>query len=196
MGKAEVWKPVIGYKGLYEASDAGRVRSLPRQTTKGKILKQHVNPRNGYCYVSLSDGKNHHTTRVHKIVYEAFSGDVCNGYDKTKTINHIDGHKTNNSMDNLERISQSQNQVHAFENGLQKREGIEVICLDTKVVYKSATEAAKSAGGRIGEMVSRVCRGERSHYRNRHFAFLKDYENGTIPVFSGRKRKASESLWR
>ena len=185
MGKAEVWKPVIGYKGLYEASDTGRVRSLPRQTTKGKILKQYVNPRNGYCYVSLSDGKNHHTTRVHKIVYEAFSGDVCNGYDKT-----------NNSLDNLERISQSQNQVHAIENGLQKREGIEVICLDTKVVYQSATEAAKSAGGRIGEMVSRVCRGKRSHYRNRHFAFLKDYENGTIPVFSGRKRKASESLWR
>lgn len=196
MGKAEVWKPVIGYKGLYEVSDAGRVRSLPRQTTKGKILKQHVNSRNGYCYVSLSDGKNHRTTRVHKIVYEAFSGDVCNGYDKEKTINHIDGDKTNNSLDNLERISQSQNQIHAVENGLQKREGIEVICLDTKEVYQSATEAAKSAGGKNGEMVSRVCRGKRSHYRNLHFAFLKDYKNGTIPVFSGRKRKASESLWR
>ena len=53
-GCREVWLPVRDYEGLYEVSNYGRVKSLPRATTKGGILSQYVNTRNGYCYVSLS----------------------------------------------------------------------------------------------------------------------------------------------
>ena len=88
--------------------------------------------------------------------------------------------------------------IHAYKNNLQIPKGIEVICLDTMKIYISATAAARdiSNGKANGEMVARVCRGERSHYRNFHFAFYEDYKTGKIPKFKGRnKRKASVSLW-
>lgn len=192
----EIWLPVCGYEGLYEVSDAGRVRSLPRATTKGKILKQHVNKSNGYCYVCLSNGNKAQNCRVHKLVWEAFTGDVVDGYDSGRTLNHKDGDKTNNRLDNLERISQRDNQNHAYKNRLQIPRGMCVICLDTMKVYESATAAARDVGGKQGEMVRRVCSGERSHYRGRHYALYSDYVNGTIPEFQGKhKRKPSETLW-
>lgn len=193
----EVWAPVRGYEGLYEVSDAGRVRSLPRSTTKGRILKQQVSKRNGYCYVCLSKDNQAKACRVHKLVWEAFTGDVVDGYDSGKTLNHKDGDKTNNRLVNLERISQRDNQNHAYENRLQVPHGMRVVCLDTMDVYESATAAARAAGGKLGEMIRRVCAGERSHYRGLHYAFYSDYINDTIPEFKGRgRRKPSVTLWR
>lgn len=192
----EVWAAIPEYEGLYEASSLGRVRSLPRKTTSGRILKQQVNRANGYCYVSLSKENRQVTARVHKLVWEAFTHEVVHGYDKFRTLNHIDGDKTNNAFDNLEMITQTENQIHAIEMGLQRKRGLQVINLDTMETYSTATDAAISVGGKLGEMVSRVCRGERSHYRGIRFAFLDDYINGNVPEFKGRKRKASVSLWR
>lgn len=64
-------------------------------------------------------------------------------------------------------------------------------------IERIKTLAAKSIDGSRGEMVARVCRGQRSHYKNHHFAKYDDYKNGTIPQFKGRcTRKASVSLWR
>lgn len=194
----EVWKPVRDFEGLYEVSNFGNVRSLPRYSTKGKILKQYVNKSNGYCYVHLSKRNEGFTRRVHVLVMNAFCPvQKKDGYDKNHTINHIDGNKENNTLVNLEWTSQSENQKHAFKNELQKTGGISVICLDDGTVYKSLTDAARSCGGKLGEMVARVCRGERSHYRGKHFATLDDYIGGCVPVYSGKvKRKVSDSLWR
>lgn len=195
-GAEEVWAPIPEYEGLYEASNLGRVRSLPRNTTRGRILKQHISSTNGYCYVSLSKENKQVTARVHKLVWEAFTQTVTYGFDKFKTLNHIDGDKTNNAFDNLEMVTQSENQIHAIKMGLQRKRGIRVINLDTMESYATATDAAISVGGKIGEMVSRVCRGERSHYRGVRFAFEEDFIKGDIPEFTGKKRKASVSLWR
>ena len=195
---SESWKAIKGYEGLYEVSDLGRVRSLPRFTTKGRVLKQHISSKNGYCNVCLSKDNTQKTRRVHVLVMEAFRPvDKKYGYDKDFTVNHIDGDKTNNTLSNLEWCSQSENQNHAYELGLEKRGGVPVICLDTGIVYNSFTDAARSCGGHNGEMVARVCRGKRSHYRNLHFAILDDFFYGKIPEFTGKtKRKASVSLWR
>ena len=189
----EIWKDVVGYEGLYQVSNLGRVKSLPRTTTKGVVLKQQTNKRNGYCYVELSMNGIRKNKRVHIIVANAFLGQ------SKMQVNHIDGNKTNNVIGNLEYCTQSQNMKHAFETGLEVPRGLAVIDLDTLNVYNTATEAARTIANRegCGEMVARVCRGQRSHYRNHHFAFYNDFLNGCVPDFKGKnKRKASENLWR
>lgn len=195
----EVWKPIVGYEGRYDVSNLGRVRSLPKyRSTDTRILKPYVN-KNGYCYVQLSDEnskvKQH---RVHKLVVEAFTDYRSDGYTPTSVINHIDGNKTNNSLENLEVCTQYEN-LHKSPNYKAKKSGFEVsvINLDTKEVFGSYTDAARSIGGSKGVMVRRVCDGARSHYKNHRFARLSDYENGTIPPYKGKyTRKASETLWR
>ncbi len=193
-GKVESWKDIPDYIGLYQVSDLGNVRSLPRATTKGVVLKQYVNRKNGYCYVSLSKNNNKKTKRVHVLIAEAFLGEK----NKKIQVNHIDGNKKNNSIDNLEYCTQSENMKHAYATGLEQISGLEVIRLDDLKKYKTATDAAKdvSQGRAQGEMVSRVCRGDRSHYRGWHYAFISDYKTNSIPKYKGKYvRKESKSLW-
>lgn len=188
----EMWKDIPGYAGLYQASSFGRIRSLPRKTTSGRILKQYKN-RSGYMYVSLCKNNKSKTTRVHVAIAKAFFGD----YDKRLQVNHKDGKKDNNSINNLEICTPGENTRHAYNTGLAKVDGVKVIDLDTLQVFESVTDAAKSVNGHKAAMVSRVCMGTRSHYRNHHFAYLKDYKNGTIPKYSGsKKKKSSEALWK
>lgn len=189
----EIWKPVVGYEGLYEVSNLGRVKSLPRHSTKGGIMKLYTNNRNGYVYVGLCKENKKYTKRVHVLVAEAFKGYKSG---KDLVIDHINCLKTDNRLENLDIVTQKENDRRSRENKLQKFTGTKVIDLDTMQIFETYCEAARSVGGKQGEMVARVCRGERSHYRNRHFAKLSDYENGTIPKFKGKNtRKASESLW-
>ena len=197
MGLKEIWKPVVGYEGLYEVSNLGRVKSLPRRTTKGGILSLFHNKKNGYVYATLYNGKRGTGKRVHKLVMMAFDPRPTGPYyDKNYTINHIDGDKTNNRLDNLEWCSQSENQIKAYELGINGKCCKKVINLTTMVIFDSLTEAAESVGGKKAESVSRVCRGKRSQYRNNRFAYYEDYLNGTIPEFKGNFRKrSSEGLW-
>lgn len=195
----EKWLPVVGAEKYYQVSNLGRVkRVFCCAGTHVHLMKQNINPHNGYSYVCLSCNGKIRAARVHKLVMEAFCNmPVTKKYNKFATINHIDGNKQNNSLDNLEICTQSENQRKAYALGLQKVKGLKIICLDDMEVFNSATEAARHVGGHNGEMIARVCRGKRSHYRNFHFAFYDDYVNNSIPAFIGtHKKKASESLWR
>lgn len=193
------WRPIPGYEGLYEASNYGEIRSLPRATTKGRILKQYINPKHGYAYVSLSKNNKQKAKRVHIAVVEAFTDYRSNGFNPDAVIDHIDSNKLNNCLWNLEVCTQKENDRRSRENKLQEYKGIECIDLESGKTYKTYSEAGREIFGRTkcGEKIRQVCLGKRSHYRNRHFARLEDYRNGTIPAYSGKnKRKASESLWR
>ncbi|MCK9474070.1 HNH endonuclease signature motif containing protein [Sulfurimonas sp.] len=92
---------LIRYKKDYVVSDDGQIY---------KKVNFSQNPRDGYdlCYI---DGK---MASVHRIVYEAFVGEI----EKTKEINHIDGNKHNNNIENLEMITHSENMKHAHKTGL------------------------------------------------------------------------------
>jgi len=197
MERNEIWKPVVGYEGLYEVSSLGRIRSLPRNTTHGGIMKPYRSPHNGYMYVALTKCGDRKTKRVHKLVLMAFDPRPTGAYyDKNYTINHIDGDKTNNMLSNLEWCTQSENQIKAYEIGINGKYQRKIINLTTMEIFESAKDAAESVGGKKSNSICRVCLGKRSHYRNNRFAYLEDYENGTIPEYRGRwKRRSQENLW-
>ena len=101
----EQWRPVVGYEGLYEVSDQGRVRSLPgirwnglkNHVFKGKILKPQGTAR--YLHVVLSkDGKTK-TYRIHALVASIFLADCPGIRGRHRGQYHID-HINNNPRDN------------------------------------------------------------------------------------------------
>lgn len=108
----EVWKPVVGYEGLYEVSNLGRVRNVGsgKNRVYGQIIKPQINRRWGYWQVGLRDGigKWAKTHRLHRVVAIAFLGPVPSGYE----VNHLDGDKGNNRLENIEYCTPSANHLH------------------------------------------------------------------------------------
>lgn len=169
---AENWRDVAGYEGLYKVSDKGRVYSIPRPSTKGGLL--NIRCARGYKLVSLSKDGTEKSLPVHRIVLTAF---VPNRLGKPQ-VNHIDGDKANNKLENLEWATQSENQLHAYSIGLQKpnvREAHKVRHEQTKrkiaqldmngkelQVFNSIKEAAKHIGKDDGTHISAVARGKRN----------------------------------
>lgn len=120
----EVWKDVIGYEGLYQVSNKGRVKSLitpgkKRHHMKEMILKQTYD-NYGYLQLNLHKNGTRCSRKVHRLVATAFieKPDCC-----PLTVNHKDGVKTNNSVYNLEWCTNRENLLHAHRNGLINNKG-------------------------------------------------------------------------
>ena len=113
----EIWKDVKNYGGLYQVSNLGRIKSLPRNTNnkyKNGVIKQNVIRGKSYYYVNLYN-KGTKLFTVHKLVAETFIPNPNN----LPCINHIDGNKLNNRVDNLEWCSYSGNEIHAYKHNLK-----------------------------------------------------------------------------
>lgn len=115
----ETWKDVIGYAGLYQVSDLGRIRSLGRECNSKNGSKQRKRERiliqevtiHGYCRVRLFDaeGRAKHYA-VHRLVMNAFVGVI------DEEINHINEIKTDNRLCNLEYCTHAYNCNHGTRN--------------------------------------------------------------------------------
>ena len=124
--KTEIWKSVTNYEGYYEVSNLGRVRSLTRQIEKrengnitiltrtGKITTAIITEK-GYERVGLSKDAVQKNCLVHRLVGIEF---IDNPEGKPQ-INHINGIKTDNNVDNLEWVTNEENFKHSVELGLR-----------------------------------------------------------------------------
>jgi hypothetical protein len=155
----EVWKDVIGYEGIYQVSNFGRVKVLPRiKINKGsyftaeKILKPGND--DGYQKVVLTKNGIRSTKKVHRLVASAFYGEH-----KELCVNHIDSNRSNNNIENLEWVTHLENIRHARKNNRYPKTVVseyqkqkikdsiskKVICTKSGKVYDSITEASKDA---------------------------------------------------
>lgn len=135
----EIWRSIPGYGSKYEVSNKGNVRNQNGALLKPFLIHQ------GYLVVDLCRmGKKTHK-RLNRLVAEAF---IPNPEKKTE-VNHKNGNKKDNRAENLEWSTKSENMIHAYRFGLQKK-GLHPIrkvrCLEDGKVYPTAGEAARAYG--------------------------------------------------
>lgn len=162
---SEVWRDVVGYEGLYQVSDQGRVKSLERTDSLGRTVKERIlkpgMDRGGYLLVVLCAGGKSKTLNVHRLVCQAFHENPEN----KPCVNHIDENKTNNAASNLEWSTYEENNNHGTHNervakARSKPVGQYTRYGDLVKVWPSTQEAERQAGFNHGN-ISEVANGNR-----------------------------------
>lgn len=142
----EHWKPVVGYEGLYEVSDLGRVRSLARVTTHGHpVASSYLKPipqRAGHLRVMLCDGPSHTCIRfIHVLVLEAFVGLRPKG---AHSRHFPDRDPTNNALTNLSWGTRKENEadkaIHGTRINGERQHLSKLTVEDVKAIRRRATE--------------------------------------------------------
>lgn len=170
------WRKIDGYPN-YSVSNDGLVRNDKRD----KVKAQRVDDK-GYNKVDIYCGgiETRKTFKVHRLVAEAFIDNPENKYD----INHIDGVKTNNNVNNLEWATRSENMQHAYRTGLETphatygmrgkqnpnggRKGTPVRIVETGEEFDSIEHCAEAIGGRSKGICDALNGWTKSH-RGYHF---------------------------
>lgn len=173
--ETEIWKDIPEYEGIYEISNFGRVKSLSilvngKRISRCKILKNKNNG-NGYLIVSLTKDGKPKNKYVHILVGKCF---IPNPSNKPQ-INHKDGIKCNNNYSNLEWVTQSENNIHAYKSKLRfpsgactpgsidpKRKAVCKMSLSGEIIeeYPSVYHAAKENGINSGR-ISVICNNDK-----------------------------------
>lgn len=149
----ETWKDIPRYEGYYQASSYGYIRSLPREVTqkghkntyirsfKGKILCSRLQNSDYYIVWLSKDGKVY-PQLVHRLVAQAF---ILNTENKP-CVNHKNGNKSDNRIENLEWCDYGENIKHAHTIIGRKKITKSVICIELNQEFQSQTEASRKLG--------------------------------------------------
>ena len=145
----EIWKSIKGYEDKYQVSNFGRVKSLKRvvphklygtKVVPERFLKAYLRSHGYYC-ISLWNNNSKTDKYIHRLLAIYFITNP-NNY---PCINHIDGNKTNNSINNLEWCTIKQNNEHSYANGLNSLNRKIKVCSYTTnecVIYRSIRQAS------------------------------------------------------
>lgn len=159
----EQWRHIKGYEGLYLISDFGSVYGL----TKRKMLMPYLNNR-GYLKVDLYKGGKREKKFIHRLVAETYLPNPNNLLE----VNHKDENKKNNHVSNLEFCDRKYNLEYGTAReraGAKHRKA--VICVETKKVFKSITEASQETGICL-PCISLCCRGKQDTASGFHWQFI------------------------
>ena len=163
----EKWKDVAGYEGLYQVSNLGRIKSVERyRDNHGKPQIIHEKIKNtrtknsGYLITDLYKNNKRKSVMIHRVVASAF----LPVEEIKETVNHKDGNKFNNNVENLEWSSFSEQNKHFYKKGLKSKENIKkavkamneksarkILCVETNEIFDSLSDASLySKGDRKG----------------------------------------------
>lgn len=160
----EDWYDIADYPD-YEIN----VYSDIRNKHTGKILLPQTNGW-GYNFVTLYNENGPRTKMVHRLVAETF---IPNPYNKPQ-VNHIDGSKRDNRLTNLEWVTNSENEKHAFRMGLKHPTGEKKVrIIETGEVYRSLHECARQIGGNF-KAISNCIRGVSKTHLGYHYEVVDD----------------------
>lgn len=122
--EGEIWKDIKGYEGMYQVSNMGRIKGLRRVINRinspmelPEKLLTPILDKHGYFIIHLSKENKKKKFYIHRLLGEYFIGNPTN----QECINHKNGIKTDNSLDNLEWCTIAENNQHAFKIGLNKK---------------------------------------------------------------------------
>lgn len=173
----EVWKDIPEYEGNYKASSLGRVMACEKivkgrwgnnAKKQSKIIKQ-VLGKNGYLHLNLYKNRKAKTFDVHIIIANTFLTKKNNNDD----VNHKNGNKTDNRVENLEFITRSENLIHRYKKLKQPAVGSKkIICVETKKEYETETAASNE----FGVSKTSISTAIKKNYccKGFHFKFLRD----------------------
>lgn len=207
MQEQEIWKDVVGYEGLYQVSNLGRVKSVARYVDrhakhvihkkyiKECILKQCENSR-GYPCVNLSKDGIVKPKRVHRLVAIAF---IPNPENKEQ-INHKDGNRANPNVNNLEWVTNTENQRHSWKylnrqnphkgkprpkDSIEKMKAFwvgkvrptckRVFCVELNRYFDSVNDACREL--KIARHIHECCEGERHTCGGYYWKWAKESED-------------------
>lgn len=175
----EIWKDIVGYEGLYQVSDMGRVRSLDRKCwngsgwfiKKGRVLKPRFT-KNGYCRVHLRVDNKAVDRYIHRLVAEAFIPNL----DNKPYIDHINTIKTDNRVENLRWATPEENMANPItkEKMCKNSENRRGKTINNKVVYQllngeiiNIFESISDASKHIGvdsSLLGKIIKGKANNY--------------------------------
>ena len=122
----EIWKEIKGYESIYEISNKGNIRTAFGKKTfstkdgiktwKQKVLKQKLDKKTNSYKIALCKDRQSKTYLIARLVAYTFYNQDYNNH--SKTVNHIDGNRLNNKLENLEIVTQKENVRHALLNNL------------------------------------------------------------------------------
>ena len=162
----EQWR-IIRDRPKYEVCNDGRVRN--RKT--GRVLSPDMYKNKGYEFVGLCGDNDRKMRFVHRLVAEAF---IENDDPSKNEVNHIDGNKRNNHVDNLEWVTRSENMIHAYNNNLKRPSGPYTIrpirIVETGEIFDDCHDCARHIDGSHWA-ISACLRGVRHTHHGYHYEY-------------------------
>lgn len=157
------WRPVVGFEGKYEVSRCGRIRNAKSE----KVLSMAINTCGYDCPTLYKDGKKY-AVRAHRAVIKAFLGDIPEHLE----VNHKNGIKTDNRLENLELITHKENLFHKYR--VLKQRMVPFLCTNIETgcvtVFESLRFVPKDKF--THSAISRVLAGKRRSHRGHTFSYL------------------------